>query len=131
MSVGAEAAPLSKSGGAGLLVGAAACEAPFRVEEVVDRGAIGGKGLQTSPMPESEHGALRPSERLVRVLHPVVESAVGNQPVLGPNLFESRAVEAELIGDQLTWPAMPLYQLLQKLQRRLLVPVPGHQGFQH
>jgi hypothetical protein len=50
----------------------ASCEVSFLVEMVVDRAVHGGKFLQTSHLPEAEHGLFPSSERLMGVLGPVV-----------------------------------------------------------
>ena len=70
-----KAAPLSESGAACLLEGVAVLDVAIRWKVVVDRGMDGGKLLQRSHAPKSQHRPLSSSKRQVRILCPVVEPA--------------------------------------------------------
>ena len=65
--------PLGQGGGSGLFENVAAVEMSFVVEVVIDRGMDGGEFLQGLDVSEPRHRPFPPSERLVRVLGPVVE----------------------------------------------------------
>ena len=65
--------PLSHGGGSVLFENVAAVEMAFVVEVVVDRSMNGGEFLQGLYIPEFGQCPFPSSERLVRVLGPVVE----------------------------------------------------------
>ena len=73
MVSGCQLTPLGQGGDPGPFENFAAVEMAFVVELVVDRGMDGSKFLQGLYVPEIGHCRFPSSERLVRVLGPVVE----------------------------------------------------------
>ena len=69
------------------------------------------------------HRPLSSSKRLMRILRPIVEAATDLLPICGTDLFHRRRIRAKPVGDDLPRWAVFLYDPLQKLQRRSLVPL--------
>ena len=65
--------PLGHGGGSVLFESIAAVEMVVVVEMVVDRGVDGGESLQGLDVSEPRHRPFPPSNRLMRVLGPVIE----------------------------------------------------------
>ncbi len=70
---GRQLSPLGQRGGAVLLEGVTTTEVTVSIEVIVDRGVDGGEFLKGLYIPEFRHRPLSSSERLMRVLSPIVE----------------------------------------------------------
>ncbi len=73
---GGELTPLGQGGGTVLFEDVAAAEVAVVIELVMDRGVDGGEFLKGLHIPEPRHRPLSSSERLMRVLSPIVEPAL-------------------------------------------------------
>ena len=72
---GRELAPFGQSGSAVMFKNITAVQMALVVEKVMDRGMDGGKILEGAGVPELGHRFFSPSERLVRILCPIVKPA--------------------------------------------------------
>jgi hypothetical protein len=79
-------------GGAVLLEDVAAVEVAILAEVIVDRGVDGGEFLKGLHVPEPPHRPLSSSERLMRVLSPIVEPTAASLAFHHSNGFRSRPV---------------------------------------
>ena len=66
----------------------------------------GGKLLQTSHAPEAGHGTFSSSERLMRILGTIVQSATSHLPVGIADFLHRGAIGAELVGHDMFGPAV-------------------------
>jgi hypothetical protein len=70
---GRELAPFGQSGSAVMFKNITAVQMALLVEKVMDRGMDGGEFLEGAGVPELGHRFFSPSERLVRILCPIVK----------------------------------------------------------
>jgi hypothetical protein len=91
--------PLDQSSGSVLLEVILIGEAAILIEVVENGGVNGGEFLQTSHSAKALHRPFSSSKRQLGILRSVVQPAADFLPVDTTDLFQSRAVRAQLVRD--------------------------------
>jgi len=100
------------------------------VEVVVDGRVDRDEFLQTSHLPEPQHGAFSSPEGEMRVFGPVVCPPRGFLSIFVSNHFHSRALGGQSIGNDHFWIAISLHRFLQNRKRSLAIPPIGGETLQ-
>lgn len=127
----AKAAPVSESGGAGLLVRATVLGVALRRKVVSDRGKDRGKLLQRSLAPEPQYRPRSSWERQERILRSVGEPAPHLTIIAPTQLLQRCTVRPKTIRHENLRSLMPFHRFLNEFQRSLVIARLGDEAFQH
>ena len=114
--------PLGQGGGPGPFENFAAVEMAFVVKVVVDRGMDGSKFLQGLYVPEIGHCRFPSSERLVRVLGPVIEPTTAGPGGRIADHSHRSPVGRKPVRDDRSRPAITLHRAFQKPECSPAIP---------
>ena len=128
---GCELTPLGQGGGSGLFENTASVEMAFVVEVVVDRSMDGGEFLQGLDVSEPRHRPFPSSERLVRVLGPVVEPTTAGPGVRITNHRQRHPIGPKPVRDDRSRPAIAFHRAPRKLKRSPAIPPFRGQDLEH
>ena len=128
---GCELTSLGQGGGSGLFENTASVEMAFVVEVVVDRSMDGGEFLQGLDVSEPRHRPFPSSERLVRVLGPVVEPTTAGLGGRITDHIHRSTVWPEPVRDDRSRPAITLHRAPRKLKRSPAISAPRGQDLEH
>ena len=98
---------------------------------VVDDRMDGGKFLEASHPPETEHRVFSSPERQVGILRPIVQPAASLMPTASAQLAQSRSVRPQPIRDDRIRSAGTLHQFPEEFQGGLAVSLLRDKGLQH
>ena len=91
----------------------------------------GGEFLQTSHLPETEHGPLSSSKRQVRVLGAIVEPTEGFLSTGIANDLHGGAIGPQFVGHDNLRLAVTLHGIPEEFQRCFAIPALCDIAFQH
>jgi len=101
------------------------------VEVVVDGRTNGCEFLQTSHLPEAQHGPLSSSKRKVGILGAVVPPATGLLTICLANHLHRSTVRSEIIRRYDFRVAVSFHQFPQEIQRCFAIATLGDMAFQY
>ena len=91
----------------------------------------GGKFLEASHPPETEHCAFSPPEQQVGILRTIVQPAASLMQTGSSQFTQCRAVRPQPIRDDRIWPGVALHQFSEEFQGGLAVSLLRDKGLQH